>query len=101
MTIVRVSPSGALDATFGANGIVTTPFNTSFSGNQSQAFAGFLQSDGKIVAAAPGACARDPDRGSAIGFGHDPRRRPGARRRVSTLLFLDKIKFGTLVIFRY
>jgi len=51
LTVVRVSPSGVLDATFGANGIVTTPFNTSFSGNQSQALAGFLQTDGKIVAA--------------------------------------------------
>ncbi len=51
LTVVRLSPSGILDATFGVNGIVTTPFNTSFSGNQSQALTGFLQSDGKIIAA--------------------------------------------------
>ncbi len=51
MTVVRLSPSGAFDSTFGTNGIVTTPFNTNFSGNQSQALTGFLQSDGKIVAA--------------------------------------------------
>ena len=51
MTVVRVSPSGALDSSFGTGGIVNTPFNTSFSGNQSQALTGFLQTDGKIVAA--------------------------------------------------
>lgn len=51
MTVVRLSPNGALDSSFGTNGIVNTPFNTSFSGNQSQALTGFLQADGKIVAA--------------------------------------------------
>ena len=51
MTVVRLSPSGALDSTFGTGGIVTTPFNTNFNGNQSQALTGFLQTDGKIVAA--------------------------------------------------
>ncbi len=51
LTVVRLSPNGAFDSTFGSSGIVATPFNTSFSSNQSQALTGFLQSDGKIVAA--------------------------------------------------
>ncbi len=51
LTIVRLSSSGAFDSSFGTGGIVTTPFNTSFNGNQSQALTGFLQTDGKIVAA--------------------------------------------------
>ena len=51
LTVVRLSPSGALDSSFGTGGIVTTPFNTNFNGNQSQALTGFLQTDGKIVAA--------------------------------------------------
>ena len=45
--IVRYNPNGALDNTFGTNGIVTTPVGTSGAGASSVS----IQSDGKIVAA--------------------------------------------------
>src|SRR5262249_2050221 len=45
--VVRYSPDGSLDKTFGNGGIVTT----SFPGQGSYAFAVALQSDGKIIAA--------------------------------------------------
>jgi uncharacterized delta-60 repeat protein len=45
--LARYNPNGTLDTTFGTGGKVTTDF----AGNDDQAFAVVLQSDGKIVAA--------------------------------------------------
>ena len=51
LAVSRYLTSGAPDATFGTNGAVVTIFNTSSNLNQAQALTGFLQTDGKIVAA--------------------------------------------------
>ena len=51
LAVSRYLPSGAPDTTFGTNGAVVTIFNTSSNLNQAQALTGFLQTDGKIVAA--------------------------------------------------
>ena len=51
LAVSRYLISGASDTTFGINGAVVTIFNTSSNLNQAQALTGFLQTDGKIVAA--------------------------------------------------
>ncbi len=48
--VVRYLPNGTPDTTFGTNGFRTTVFTTE-TGDLAEAYAGFLQPDGKIVAA--------------------------------------------------
>ena len=65
--VVRYLPNGAIDTSFGSNGFVTT-FFTGNTGDFDEALAGFLQPDGKIVAAGSQKTGNSPQTGGGFNF---------------------------------
>ncbi|MFZ5953501.1 MAG: hypothetical protein ACOYT8_00195 [Candidatus Dependentiae bacterium] len=63
ISMARFTPAGALDATFGTNGIVTTNINT-----QAFGFCGALQTDGSIVVGGGSVNGGDPTQTTVVRY---------------------------------